>query len=93
MSNREPLLPQSATHAQVIITSVQWLFEPYWSGDRLMARLRDGRVTLTNAAGEPAGPECAEAADELLAAIDAEAAVLDGIWTAQPFVGDGGGPG
>lgn len=89
MTDRDPLLPQHGTPAEVIITSVEWLFEPYWSGDRLMARLQHGRVSLTDAGGEPAGPEFAEAADELLAAIDADAAVVDGIWTAQPFVGDG----
>jgi bifunctional non-homologous end joining protein LigD len=91
MSKPEPVLPQYATPAEVIITSVDWLFEPYWSGDRLMARLQNGRVTLTDVAGEPAGEDCAEAADELLAAIDADAAVIDGIWTGQPFVGDGSG--
>jgi bifunctional non-homologous end joining protein LigD len=91
MSTPEPVLPQHATPAEVIITSVDWLFEPYWSGDRLIARLEDGRVTLTDEAGEPAGAECAEAADELLTAIDADAAVIDGVWTAQPFVGDGSG--
>ncbi len=91
MSNPEPILPQHATPAEVIITSVDWLFEPYWFGDRLMARLHDGRVTLTDIAGEPADPDCAEAGDELLAAIDADSAVIDGIWTAQPFVGSGSG--
>ena len=91
MSKQEPLLPQRATPADVVITSVQWLFEPYWSGDRLVARLQNGKVTLTDAAGEPAGPEHDEAAAELLAAIDADAAVIDGIWTAQPFVGDPSG--
>jgi bifunctional non-homologous end joining protein LigD len=91
MTSPEPVLPQHATPAEVIITSVDWLFEPYWSGERLIARLQDGHVTLTDEAGEPAGAECAEAADELLTAIDAEAAVIDGVWTAQPFVGDGSG--
>lgn len=89
MSGQEPLLPQRATPAEVVITSVEWLFEPYWSGDRLIARLQDGRVALTDDAGEPAGQEFTEAADELLAAMDADAAVVDGVWTAQPFVGDG----
>jgi len=84
-----PTLPQFATPASVVISSVQWLFEPYWTGIRLMARIDVGQVTLTDEAGEPAPAEVAEAADELAAAIDAEAAVLDGIWTAQPFVGDG----
>lgn len=90
MPERDAVLPQHATLAEVIITSVEWLFEPYWSGDRLIARLRDGKVTLSDSAGEPAGVELAEAADELAAAIDADAAVIDGIWTAQPFMGVGG---
>ena len=91
MTSPDPVLPQHATPAEVIITSVNWLFEPYWTGDRLIARLHDGRVTLTDRAGEPASAECAEAVDELLAALDADAAVIDGVWTAQPFVGDGSG--
>jgi bifunctional non-homologous end joining protein LigD len=91
MVTADPVLPQLATPAEVVITSVEWLFEPYWSGDRLIARLQNGRVTLTDAAGKPASDEVAEAADELLTAIDADAAVIDGIWTAQPFVGDGVG--
>lgn len=85
MAEPEPILPQRATHAEASITSVQWLFEPCWSGDRLMARLHDGRVTLSDAAGEPAGPEYAPAAEALQASIDAEGAVIDGIWTSQPF--------
>ena len=91
MTNPDPVLPQHATSAEVIITSVDWLFEPYWSGERLIARLEGGRVTLTDESGKPAGETCAEAADELLTAIDADAAVIDGVWTAQPFVGDGVG--
>jgi|KBSSwiStaDraftv2_1062776.scaffolds.fasta_scaffold105383_2 bifunctional non-homologous end joining protein LigD len=91
MTSPDPVLPQQATPAEVIINSVNWLFEPYWSGDRLIARLHAGRVTLTDEAGKPAGDHCSEAADELLTAIDADAAVIDGIWTAQPFVGDGSG--
>jgi bifunctional non-homologous end joining protein LigD len=91
MTSPDPVLPQHATPAEVVITSVDWLFEPYWIGDRLIARLGGGRVTLTDGEGKPARAEFAEAADELLAAIDADAAVIDGIWTAQPFVGDGVG--
>ena len=91
MTTPDPVLPQRATPAEVVIDSVEWLFEPYWSGDRLIARLHGGRVTLTDAMGKPAAADLAEAADELLTAIDADAAVIDGIWTAQPFVGDGNG--
>lgn len=89
MAEHDPILPQQATYASAVVASVQWLFEPYWVGDRLIARLHEGRVTVTDAAGERAGGDLAEAADVLAGAIDAESAVIDGIWTAQPFVGDG----
>jgi bifunctional non-homologous end joining protein LigD len=88
MSPADPIMPQRATPVDVIITGVDWLFEPYWSGDRLIARLDGGHVTLTDRAGEPAGAECAEAADAILRAIDADAAVIDGVWTGQPFGGE-----
>jgi len=91
MADPEPILPQQGTYALAVVASVQWLFEPYWPGDRLIARLADGKVTLTNAAGEPAAPEFDEAAPLLAMAIDAESAVIDGIWTSQPFVGNGDG--
>lgn len=84
----DPVLPQRATPEEVIVTSVDWFFEPYWPGDRLIARLDGGRVTLTDAAGAPAGADCAVVADELLRAIDAAAAVIDGVWTAQHFPGE-----
>lgn len=84
MATPKPVLPQRATPTEAVITSVQWLFEPFWSGDRFMARLEDGRVTLTDAVGKPAGTELDEAADLLRAAIDAGAVLIDGVWTAQP---------
>jgi len=92
MPEPDAVLPQHATPAEAVVTSVDWLFEPYWSGDRLVARLRDGRVTLTDAAGEPAGREFADAAAELANAIDADAAVIDGIWTTQPLMTGSGVP-
>lgn len=85
----EAVLPQQGTYALAVVASVNWLFEPYWPGDRLIARLENGRVTITDAAGQPAGPELAEAGPLIAAAIDAEHAVLDGIWSSQPFVGNG----
>lgn len=90
MPHPDAVLPQFATLAEVIVTSVDWLFEPYWTGDRLVARFKGGSVTLTDEDGEQAGPEFADAAVELAAAIDADDAVIDGIWTAQPFMGVGG---
>ena len=89
MSRELPTIPQRGTPAHAVITSVEWLFEPYWSGERLIAKIADGHVSLSNEAGEPAGPDDAIAGEALLAAVDAEDATIDGIWTTQPFPGDG----
>lgn len=86
---RPPIdLFQVASNDIAIITSVDWLFEPCWNGDRLMIRIADGSVRMTDRRGEsPAG------FDELLAllpaAIEADQAVVDGVWTSQPFIGAG----
>lgn len=89
MSETDAILPQHATNALVVITSVNWLFEPYWPGDRLIARVSERGVTVTDAAGEIAGHEFDEVGPLLAAAVDADQAVVDGIWTNQPFVGNG----
>lgn len=87
MSVDQVTLPQKPTPSDAVVHSIEWMFEPAWKGDRLMARLRNGRVTLTDAAGEPA--ELAEAAEVLEPVIDADEALLDGIWTNMPFIGEG----
>ncbi|HET8587256.1 MAG TPA: hypothetical protein VFM74_05200 [Candidatus Limnocylindria bacterium] len=89
MRDAQPLLPQLSTRRSAIITSVDWLFEPAWRGERLLARLEAGGVRVSDRSGEPVGPELDEVAQVLSSAIDADAAVLDGIWTAQPFIGAG----
>lgn len=83
----EPVLPQLTTPSDAVITSVEWLFEPAWRGERLLARVRNGRVTLTDRTGDPAGPELAEAEEVIAAAVDADEALLDGVWTSMPFLG------
>jgi ATP-dependent DNA ligase len=85
----EPLRPQLPTTQEAIIHSVEWLFEPYWRGDRLLAHIADGRIGLTDAGGDAADDDYLEVADVLRNAIIAEQAVIDGVWTAQPFVGSG----
>lgn len=85
----DPVFPQRATTANAEVLSVDWLFEPLWPGQRLMARVDGGRVTLTDEVGQPCPAQLDEAADVLAAAVRADQAVVDGIWTAQPFVGDG----
>lgn len=85
----DPIIPQRATVANAEVLSVDWLFEPLWPGERLMARADRGEVTLTDEFGRPAAPELDEAAELLRVAVMAAQAVVDGVWTPQPFVGDG----
>jgi ATP-dependent DNA ligase len=85
----EPIRPQLATEAQVGINSPHWSFEPYWIGERLLARVGDGEVRLTDASGLPVDDFYRDLADILRTSVDADEAVLDGIWTAQPFLGHG----
>jgi bifunctional non-homologous end joining protein LigD len=82
-------LPQRPTEARAEVLSVEWLFEPLWPGDRLMVRLDDYGIRVFDELGEPAGDEMREVADLLRTAILADRAVIDGVWTRQPFVGDG----
>ncbi len=88
MSEDRSTLPQLTTPSDAVITSVEWLFEPAWRGDRLMACVQDGSVTLTDEFGEPAGDAFAEAEEVLAPAIDADVALLDGVWTSMPFLGE-----
>lgn len=88
---REPLLPQLPTEVNAEVLSVEWLFEPHWPGTRIVARVSGGRLDLNGEHGEPLGidGETADAHEVLRDAILADEAVVDGVWTAQPFVGDG----
>ncbi|MBA2632063.1 MAG: hypothetical protein H0U86_03510 [Chloroflexi bacterium] len=87
----EPVLPQLPVDANAEVLSVEWLFEPLWPGVRMLARADGGRLSLTDEFGEPIADdgETADAAQTLAAAILADEALVDGVWTAQPFVGDG----
>lgn len=82
-------LPQLATRSDTIVASVEWLFEPAWRGDRLLARVTDGAARLTDRLGAAVDDEHREAREVIGPSVAAEQAVLDGVWTAQPFVGDG----
>jgi bifunctional non-homologous end joining protein LigD len=83
------LLPMRPTEARAEVLSVDWLFEPCWPGRRLLARIDEFGVRVVDERGEPVGEDLAEVAELLRTAILARRAVVDGIWTAQPFVGDG----
>jgi bifunctional non-homologous end joining protein LigD len=85
----EPILPQRATRANAEVLSVEWLFEPCWPGDRLLARVAGGRLSLIDAGGEAADERFSDVVDVLADAILADDAIVDGVWTAQPFIGDG----
>lgn len=87
--NDEPTLPQRARRTNAVVASVEWLFEPAWRGDRLLARYDTGRISLTDKEGQAADDRFPEAAEILRRAVLANHALIDGIWTAQPFVGDG----
>ena len=86
----DPVFPQRVTVANAEVLSVDWLFEPHWPGERIIARVERGRAILNDELGKPVRPEIEEEAAEVLgSAVRADHAVIDGIWTAQPFVGDG----
>jgi ATP-dependent DNA ligase len=85
---RRPL-PQISTRTNAIITSVEWLFEPAWRGERLIARVHDEVVELNDRDGNPVEAAFPDACEVLATSVDADEALLDGIWTAQPFVGVG----
>ena len=84
-------LPQLPIEVNAEVLSVEWLFEPLWPGVRMLARASGGRVRLTDELGEPIPDEgeTADATETLTGAILADEALVDGVWTAQPFVGDG----
>jgi bifunctional non-homologous end joining protein LigD len=85
----DAVLPQRVSKRPADVESVEWLFEPSWRGDRLMARVRGGRVRLNNELGEPVDDEFGEVADALGPAVVADEVVLDGVWSVQPFIGEG----
>lgn len=85
----EPVLPQRARAANAVVASVEWLFEPAWRGDRLLARYDTGSVSLTDEEGRSADDRFPEVAEILGNAVLANQALIDGVWTAQPFIGDG----
>ena len=78
------LLPQRMDSAREVRHAADWLFEPFWPGQRLLAFVDAGRVRLTDPAGERVEAAFPEAVRALSAAVDADQAVVDGIWTTEP---------
>jgi bifunctional non-homologous end joining protein LigD len=85
----DPVLPQRLKPANADVSSVDWLFEPAWPGDRLMVRVRNGRIDAIDEDGQPADDTVPELAEVLAPAVMAGDALIDGVWTAQPFIGAG----
>jgi bifunctional non-homologous end joining protein LigD len=83
------LLPQRPTAARAEVLSVEWMFEPLWPGIRMLASVNGGRVRLSDELGRPVEDGRDEIEALLADAVLADSAVVDGVWTAQPFVGDG----
>lgn len=81
----EPPRPQQPTPARAEVASVEWLFEPFWPGDRLIVRVVDDTATVTDARGEPATAELGDVGALVRSAIRAERAVVDGVWTPLPL--------
>lgn len=84
-----PIFPQRPTDARAEILSVEWLFEPLWPGERLIARCRGGTVEVTDELAAPADDRFREVGELLAGAVLSDDAVVDGVWTAQPFIGEG----
>lgn len=84
----DPVLPQQPTDSRVEVASVEWLFEPDWPGERLIAHRDSYGVRLTDIAGNQVDDR-EEVCDLLERAIMSSRAIVDGVWTAQPFLGDG----
>lgn len=89
MNEERAHLPQLPTMSNAVVRSVEWFFEPCWRGDRLMARMDRGRLRLTNGRGEPAREIEAEAGSIIEESLRVTDALVDGIWTNMPFVGEG----
>ena len=84
----EPILAQRPTDERAEILSIEWLFGPAWHGDRLVARVADADVRLTDIDGRPA--ERPEVESLLRRAVSADRAVIDGVWTTSGPVADAG---
>lgn len=74
------LLPQAAISARTVRGSADWLFEPYWQGERLLAFVVRGAVSLIDYLGDPADAAFPEVIGALERAVEADQAVVDLVW-------------
>lgn len=75
-----PLLPQRPTPARAEVASVEWLFEPFWPGERTIVRLTPGGGDAWTGHGEPA-TDAGGLVDRTGAALQATSALVDGVRT------------
>ncbi len=83
VSRAGTLLPQHPSRARDIERGSEWLFEPFWHGERLLAFVDRGAVSLTGARGERVEDTFREAAAALAAAAHADQAIVDGVWVSR----------
>ncbi|MFN2484139.1 MAG: hypothetical protein ABR509_04285 [Candidatus Limnocylindria bacterium] len=79
------LLPQYAGRAKSVRTGAEWLFEPYWNGERLLGFVRGGAVHLTDPGGARVDRSFPDAIAALRAGVQADDAVIDAVW-AQSWI-------
>ena len=71
------LLPQAAVNGKSIRDSANWLFEPYWNGERLLAFIDGPDVTLVDYMGDRVDRAFPQVADSLRSTVTAGQAVVD----------------
>ena len=84
------LLPQYAGRGKSVRTGAEWLFEPYWSGERLLAFVRGDAIHLTDPGGERVDAAYPDAIAALRSAVRADEAVIDHIRVPSWIPADGG---
>ncbi len=74
------LLPQRPTPVRAEVASVDWLFEPFWPGERVILRRAPDGGDAWNAQGEPAAG-ARELVDRIGTALQTTSALVDGVRT------------
>jgi ATP-dependent DNA ligase len=74
------ILPQRLTPVRAEVASVDWLFEPFWPGERIIVRCAPDGGDAWSGLGEPVA-DGRELAARIGAALPVDSASLDGIRT------------
>ena len=70
--------PMLATLGSKLPSGADWLYEVKWDGYRALCFFQDGKVRMLSRRGNPMNAQFPEVAKELLEAVKAETAILDG---------------